>query len=108
VAALREGGQLVQVFGEPGRRLWQMDKAVLDHRGLRMHALGYQSLARMRRQSRQFVGEILRVTDAQDLHAGIVPEAPRRKGDRGQVRLQVAWRQVDDQPQQAGRSSSRR
>ena len=27
-----------QVFGEPRRLLWQMDKAVLDHRGLRVHA----------------------------------------------------------------------
>jgi len=38
VLAFREGGQLVQVFGELRRLLWQMDKAVLDHRGLRVHA----------------------------------------------------------------------
>jgi hypothetical protein len=28
----------VQVFGKPGFLFWQMDKAVLDHRGLGVHA----------------------------------------------------------------------
>jgi hypothetical protein len=48
--------------------------------------------------ARQFVGEVLRVADAEDLQAGFVPETPGRKGDRSQVRLQVARRHVDDQP----------
>jgi hypothetical protein len=48
--------------------------------------------------ARQFVGEVLRVTGADDLQAGFVPETPGRKGDRGQVRLQVARRHADDQP----------
>jgi hypothetical protein len=39
--------------------------------------------------ARQFVGEVLRVTDA-DLRRGVMPETPGRKGDRGQQRLQVA------------------
>jgi hypothetical protein len=56
----------------------------------------YQSLARICRQSRQFVGEVLRVTDAEDLRRGVMPETPGRKGDRGQQRLQMARRQVDD------------
>jgi hypothetical protein len=32
--------------------------------------------------SRQFVGEILGITDAEDLRRGVVPEAPGRKGDK--------------------------
>src|SRR5205823_1343191 len=40
----------------------------------------------------------LRIADAEDLRRGIMPEAPGREGDRGQQRLQVARRQVDDQP----------
>src|SRR5436305_10761785 len=47
--------------------------------------------------ARQFVGEILRIADAEDLRRGIVPETPGREGDRGQQRLQVARRQVDDE-----------
>jgi hypothetical protein len=35
-------------------------------------------------------GEVPRVTDAHDLHAGVVPKAPGRKGDRGEMRPQVA------------------
>jgi hypothetical protein len=48
--------------------------------------------------ARQFVGEVLRVADAEDLQAGFEPETPGRKSDRSQVRLQVARRHVDDQP----------
>jgi len=36
--ALWENRQLVQVFGEPRRFFRQMHKAILDHRGLRVHA----------------------------------------------------------------------
>src|SRR5215472_8405066 len=36
VFALREDRHLVQVFGDPGCRLGNMDKAVLDYRGLRI------------------------------------------------------------------------
>ena len=36
--AFREGDQLAQVFGEPSGLLGQVDKPVLDHRGLRVHA----------------------------------------------------------------------
>jgi len=57
--------------------------------------------------ARQLVGEVLRVTDAEDLGARPVTETPRRKGDRGQVRLQVARRQVDDQPPPDRRAASR-
>src|SRR5271166_219195 len=38
VLTLWENRQLVDVLGEPRGLLGQMDKAVLDHRGLRMHA----------------------------------------------------------------------
>jgi hypothetical protein len=48
--------------------------------------------------ARQFIGEVLRVTDANDLPARVVPETPGRKGDRGQVRLQMARRDADQQP----------
>ncbi len=48
--------------------------------------------------ARQFVGELLGIRGAQDLQARRVPEAPGRKGDRGQQRLQMPRRQVDDQP----------
>src|SRR5271166_1532152 len=48
--------------------------------------------------ARELVGEILRVADAEDLRAGPTPEAPRRKRDRAQQRLQVARRHIDDQP----------
>jgi hypothetical protein len=61
--------------------------------------------------ARQFVGEVLapglrlRWTvavkpggDADDLGTRLVAEAPGRKGDRGEVRLQMARRQADDQP----------
>ena len=50
------------------------------------------------RQSRQFVGEVLCVADAEQPGARVVPQAPGRKADRGQMRLQVARRHVDDQP----------
>jgi hypothetical protein len=36
VLALGEDGHLAQVFGEPRRGLRDVDKAVLDHRGLRV------------------------------------------------------------------------
>ena len=48
--------------------------------------------------ARQLVGEVLGIADAEDLGTRPVTEAPGRKGDRRQVRLQVARRQVDDQP----------
>ena len=48
--------------------------------------------------ARQFVGELLRIADAEDLRARIAAQTPRREGDRRQVRLQMARRQVDDQP----------
>ena len=49
--------------------------------------------------SRQFVGgEILRIADANDLRARVMAEAPGRKGDRRQIRLQMAWRHTDQQP----------
>jgi len=48
------------------------------------------------RQSRQFVGEVLCVADAEQPGARVVPQAPGRKADRGQMRLQVARRQIDD------------
>ena len=54
--------------------------------------------------ARQFVGEILGVADAEDLRARLVPETPGRKGDRGQVRLQMARRQADDQPADPARA----
>jgi hypothetical protein len=47
--------------------------------------------------ARQFVGKVLRIADAEDLRRGIMPETPGREGDRGQQRLQVTRRQVDDQ-----------
>jgi hypothetical protein len=46
----------------------------------------------------KLVGEVLGIADAQDLGRGIVPETPRRKGDRGQQGFQMARRQIDDQP----------
>jgi len=46
--------------------------------------------------ARQFVGEVLGVADAEQLRARVVTQAPGRKADRGQVRLQVARRHVDD------------
>ena len=48
--------------------------------------------------ARELVGEVLGVADAEDLGTRPVTEAPGREGDRRQVRLQVARRQVDDQP----------
>jgi hypothetical protein len=48
--------------------------------------------------AREFVGELLRVADAEDLRARISPQTPCRKCDRRQQRLQMARRQVDDQP----------
>ena len=39
--------------------------------------------------ARQFVGEVLGIADADDLRTRVVPEAPRRKGDRSEVRLQM-------------------
>src|SRR5215467_3904514 len=41
VLALWEHGQLVEVFGEPGGTFGDMDKAVLDHRGLRVQTHGF-------------------------------------------------------------------
>ena len=48
--------------------------------------------------ARQFVGELLRIAGAEDLRRRIVPETPCGKGDRGQQRLQITRRHVDDQP----------
>jgi hypothetical protein len=48
--------------------------------------------------ARQFVGEVLRIADAEDLRRRVVPEAPGRKRDRRQQRFQVPRRQVDDEP----------
>jgi hypothetical protein len=45
--------------------------------------------------ARQFVGEVLRIADAEDLRRRVVPETPGRKRDRGEQRFQVARRQVD-------------
>src|SRR6202022_2445698 len=50
VFSAREDRQLVQVFGAPGGLLGQVDKAVLDHRGLGVHALGEAKL-RLTRQA---------------------------------------------------------
>ena len=38
VPASRKSRHLVEVFGEPWRFFGEVDKAVLDHRGLRVHA----------------------------------------------------------------------
>jgi len=35
--AIWEDGHLVEVSGEPRGTLWDVDKPVLDHRGLRVH-----------------------------------------------------------------------
>src|SRR6516162_11180382 len=40
--------------------------------------------------ARELVGEVLGVADAEDLRAGLTPEAPRRKRHRSQERFQVA------------------
>ena len=40
--------------------------------------------------ARQFVGEVLRIADADDLRRRVAPETPRRKRNRGEQRLQVA------------------
>ena len=40
VLALREHRQLVEIFGEPRGGLGNVDKAVLDHRGLRVQTHG--------------------------------------------------------------------
>ena len=37
--------------------------------------------------ARQFVGELLRIADAEDLRAWIAAQTPSREGDRRQVRL---------------------
>jgi hypothetical protein len=50
VPAIGGGRQLVQIWRQPRRRIWKMDKAVLDHRGLRVHALGEAEL-RLTRQA---------------------------------------------------------
>ena len=50
VPAIREGAQLVQIWGEPWFRVGEVDKAVLDHCGLRVHALGAAKL-RLTRQA---------------------------------------------------------
>jgi hypothetical protein len=47
--------------------------------------------------ARQLVGKLLRIADAEDLRARITAQTPRREGDRRQVRLQIARRQVDDE-----------
>ena len=48
--------------------------------------------------SGELVGEILRVADADDLRAGLTPEAPGRKRHRRHQRFQVARWHIDDQP----------
>src|SRR6516165_1557516 len=48
--------------------------------------------------ARQFVGKVLGITDAEKLQAWPVAEAPGRKRHRGEMRLQMTRRLVDDQP----------
>src|SRR5215472_3849978 len=43
VLAVREGGQLGEVWGEPRRLLGQVHKAVLDHRSLRAASVATQT-----------------------------------------------------------------
>jgi hypothetical protein len=57
--------------------------------------------------ARQFVGEVLRIAEAEDLRRGIRAETPRREGDRGEQRLQVAGRQVDDEAPDLAAAQSR-
>jgi hypothetical protein len=45
----------------------------------------------------ELVGKVLGIADTEELGRGIVAQAPGRKRDRGQQRLQMARRQVDDQ-----------
>jgi hypothetical protein len=47
--------------------------------------------------AREFVGEVLGIADTEDLGTRIMAQAPGRKRDRGQVRLQVTRRYVDDE-----------
>jgi len=54
--------------------------------------------------AREFVGEVLGIADAEDLRTRLVSEAPGRKRDRGQVRLQMARQQADEQPAEMGRA----
>ena len=72
----------------------------------------YQSLIRIRRQSRDNLSAsscppgyacdgpspLSPGGDAEDLRRRIMPETPGGKGDRGQQRLRVTRRHVDDQP----------
>ena len=48
--------------------------------------------------AREFVGEVLGIADAEDLSTRVVAQTPGRKGDRGQMRLQMTRWQADDQP----------
>ena len=52
--------------------------------------------------ARQFVGELLGMADAEDLRARIAPQAPGRKGHRGQMRLRV-WYKVHLRMRAGGR-----
>jgi hypothetical protein len=44
MVAVWEDRHLVEVFRKPRRGLGDVDKAVLDHRGLRVHAIVIRSL----------------------------------------------------------------
>ena len=57
--------------------------------------------------AREFVGEVLRIADAEYLRRRLAPETPGRKRDRSQQRLQMARRQVDDEPPDFARAHCR-
>ena len=47
--------------------------------------------------TRQLVRQVLGIADAQDLSRRIMAQAPGRQCDRGAERLEVAWRNIDDE-----------
>src|SRR5262249_50193400 len=51
--------------------------------------------------ARLLLGKILGIADADQARTGVATEAPRRKRNRRQERLQMARRQVDDEPPDA-------
>jgi hypothetical protein len=72
-------------------------------RAIRVHESGSIDTMRLHEIPRPVpgAGEGLGVADAEDLRTRLVAEAPGRKRDRGQMRLQTARREANDQPPDA-------
>src|ERR1700757_2628408 len=101
VLALGEDAHLMQVFCEPRRRLWDVDKAVFDQRGLRMQPHDLLAVGLVARDTVAAIGNQL----LDQLGAGgpVLVTGPDSHGSQSTLR----WREMDSNLQFRARRKSR-